>query len=60
LDILIGLQTKKAMNLFITLCTYYETVNIDFANDYWGLFREEYDLDNQMELKRAKKIEPKK
>lgn len=58
LDLLLGIPTDEGYELFQNLCTYYSTINKQYAEEYQTIWKEIYeddDLNNQKQYKIANK-----
>ena len=45
LDFLLDFKSEQSMELFATLCSYYEKIHFDNATFYWYLFNDTYGND---------------
>ena len=54
LDNILGIYTDKGFNLFVKLCTYYETVNKENAMFYFNFLKEEREEEYKIYVKKKK------
>ena len=51
LDILLDFRTEESVELFVRLCSYYETISYENAEFYWNLFYDTLEHDESYNQK---------